>query len=147
MVSLEADHKYFIYDKDTSSKENQNAIFETALRRTLAKLVEARKNVIITFNLPLIEFNIKKCLKRPLIKNDFPCSITEEFARSNYPGYRKVVENAVHDFENEGVQAFDPLPRLCTNGICPLIRDNHLIYIDTNHVSLFGAEWLYGDFR
>lgn len=147
MMVLEGEHKYFVYDKSLPLEKKQGIIFENSLRRTLKKLVAYGKKVIIVYNVPLVPFNVRRCYQRPLIKNDFSCFVTREYADTNYSGYRKTIAKVIPEFASDTVRTFDPIPALCDQGNCSIIRDGMLIYIDTNHVSLYGSELLFKGFE
>lgn len=147
MRSLMADHKYWMHNKNNPAEKNQNHIFTNALTKTLKRLIGLKKNVVIVLNVPLIDFNIKSCLKRPLINSVSPCLITEDYARTRYNKYRNAIAEVVRQFPKDSVQIYDPVLYLCSQGACPLIRDNKLIYIDTNHLSAYGAEILFRNYK
>lgn len=147
MIVLQGEHKYFVYDRSSGPVKKQGVIFENSLRRTLNKLVAFGKKVIIVYNVPLVPFNVRRCYQRPLIKNDFSCFVTREYADANYSGYRKAVAKVLSEFPTDRVETFDPIPALCEQGDCSIIRDDKLMYIDTNHVSLYGSELLFKRFE
>lgn len=147
MNSLMADHKYWTSDKNNLSERNQKIIFTNALIKTLKKLAALKKKIVIVLNMPLLDFNIKSCFKRPLVGQAGPCIITEEYAHAIYSNYRSVIAESIQKIPNSNISTYDPLSYLCTDGACPLIRDDKLLYIDTNHLSTYGAELLFKNYN
>lgn len=147
MISLRASHKYKTYDKIKKPQPTQQQIFEINFRKTLNLLIQHNKKVVIVYNVPLINFNINKCLGRPLLKNGFLCVITKTEATSSYADYQKIIAKLINEFPETSIKIFNPIDELCKNEVCPLIQDDKLIYADTNHLTLSGAEYIFNNYN
>ncbi|WP_206239496.1 acyltransferase family protein [Novosphingobium terrae] len=118
------------------------ATMEAAMRRTLTRLRQAHKQVIVIFPNRRMSFNPASCLDRlrpvhAATVNDL-CAVPDhdENARRRQ-AYVTRVEKIVRSYPN--VTLFDASAPLCEGGLCYAMRNGHMLYRDDLHVSEEGA--------
>ena len=146
MRALQSDHKYKLIDPRDHAATDQNMLFEKGLRDTFEALVASGKKIIFVYNVPLINFSVTRCFARPLINHPLPCSISEQQASVTYTGYKKTVEKLLREPKFNNIKTFDPVANFCKSGSCAVVRDDQLLYHDTNHLTLHGSVVLYEGF-
>jgi hypothetical protein len=52
--------------------------------------------------------------------------------------YRKIVKSLMG--EHPQMKVFDPLPLFCDEALCRGKDDAHLLYYDTNHLTVYGSQ-------
>lgn len=127
---------------DGTEKNGSNLeVFTESLRRTIKKIEISGKKVIYVHNVPDLGFDIKKCLQlRPftLSNSDSLCGVKKnshlEFERE----HKAAVEDTLSQFPN--VKQIDLARPFCDQEFCYGILDNKLLYVDSNHISKYGAE-------
>jgi hypothetical protein len=113
--------------------------FRYAFDKTLTKLKEMNKNILVLFAIPQGGGDPKACIVRPIrLTNNNKC---------NYP-----LQNAINSDNSKtylipklnslGVNYFDPLSYFCDNSICKMIDGNKILTTDGSHMSFFGGEFL-----
>lgn len=118
------------------------ATMEAAMRRTLARLRQAHKQVIVIVPNRRMSFNPASCLDRlrPIhaAKVNDLCAVSDhdESARHRQ-AYVTRVEKIIRSFPN--VTLFDASAPLCEGGLCYALRGGHMLYRDDLHVSEEGA--------
>jgi peptidoglycan/LPS O-acetylase OafA/YrhL len=137
-------------EKDLPSFEDPNsqsfmAKYARTMRDTLGRLQKAGKHVVFAFDIPILDFDPKACVKlRPLqlegqeLKS--PCAIPLKRFEARTAFYRKIVGSVLKDFPD--VKVFDPAKYLCDKSYCEAMKDGRMLYRDDNHVSLAGGEYL-----
>ncbi len=117
--------------------------FAAALRKTVAQLTAAGKNVIVFVDWPELGFDARSCLPRPVPLFSHPralCGVPRPQVDARDRDYREVIFDLKKTFA--GLKVFDPLPYLCDAEACYAMRDGHLLYRDDNHLSAAGARYL-----
>jgi hypothetical protein len=128
----------------SSSAENSVRVFESALRETLTRLTVSGKHVILVLDNPDLHFDPKSCIDRPLritaVRS--PCAIPyASFAdESRVRLYRDIVARVLKDFPK--VTVFDAAVPLCDKQWCWAMKDSKPLYIDSNHLSVIGSEYI-----
>lgn len=130
-------------------KQNQKNIdpyllFQTSMKKTLRRLINARKNVIFVLDTPDLEFLPASCLNRPWrmtgqkIKN--PCAISRIKVDERRQKYINLVTKVLDEFPT--VKVWDTLPAFCDSEYCWATKDGKILYRDENHLNEAGAVYL-----
>ena len=117
-------------------------LFQTGLNRTVEKLLALDRKVIIISQVPEINhdvpsaFYIAQRTGRDVNKIISP-SLDEYLSRN------KKVFLAINSIqENNNIQVIDPWKALCNEQQCSVVIDETSLYMDANHLSFFGAEYI-----
>lgn len=118
------------------------AIWETAMRATLAELVTAGKRVIFVLDNPELGFDPKSCIdSRPFRltpKNlRSPCAVSRAAFEERNRDYCALVAKVLADFPQ--VVSVDGARPFCDEQWCWAMKDGKILYFDDDHVSLDGA--------
>lgn len=121
----------------------QPEMYAGALRYTIARLSSSGKTVILFIDWPELGFDSRSCLARPF--GLFPstrkfCEVPRKEVDLRNRAYRGLMFRLASELGN--VKLFDPLPWLCDSSACYALKDGRLLYSDSNHVSIAGAEYL-----
>ncbi|STY28952.1 O-antigen acetylase [Legionella wadsworthii] len=118
-------------------------VLREGMKRTFSKLIKSGKKILVLFDNPSINFDPKKCQWRPLriTKNDI-CSFSRKSFDDNpaYDSYRSLVKEILKDFPQ--VKTFDLSELLCDKKKCYIIKNNQVIYDDSNHLNSYGSEFI-----
>lgn len=117
-------------------------IWEAAMRATLTELTAAGKRTIFVLDNPELGFDPKTCLdSRPLRltpKNlRTPCAISRATFEERNREYRALVTKVLADFPQ--VILVDGAKPFCDDQWCWAMKDGEMLYIDDDHLSLYGA--------
>lgn len=126
--------KHFLTTNDT--KKSKRDVFFDGINKTINELKKAGKKVVLFQDIPEIPFMPERCIHRPLAPKQ-PCFITtaEVMARQN--DYVSLLQ---HIRIRQKIPLFDPIHLVCNKKMCPLVKNHHLIYRDSHHLSLAGSE-------
>ncbi len=116
-----------------SVDNRQNTI--DALTRTIKTLESRGKRVVLIYDMPELNFDIKRCaLKRPHFSSQTTCALNQVEAISDFDGYNYVI-GAVERSTN--VKIFDTRPYVKNN--FPVDGRGNLNYRDSTHLSQHGS--------
>jgi peptidoglycan/LPS O-acetylase OafA/YrhL len=119
-------------------------MFAARFRATLRALTASNRHIAIVIDWPELGFSPKLCFAgRPLAFKRKPaadCFVTREAYDARAGAYRQLIATLRGEFPQ--VVWFDPVPALCSEQICPAIRDGHVVYRDDHHLSKFGSAYL-----
>ena len=108
---------------------------------TIATLNElkatASRQVLFMADIPVPNYDMPSCVAQHLDKAK-SCNFTVKNAY-NYPDRHKVLLPAV---QKAGFAVIDPLRWMCTEGDCPAVIGNYLVYRNTTHLSAAFSAWL-----
>jgi peptidoglycan/LPS O-acetylase OafA/YrhL len=113
------------------------------LRATVERLVAAGKRVTILLDVAELPFLPANCITRPLSVGKIErCGVPLRQAQER----RQLVETLARQLEREltAVRVFDPLALLCDDRWCAVDRPGMLLYYDSHHLSVRGAEMVIG---
>lgn len=117
------------------------AIWEAAMRATLAELTTAGKRVVFVLDNPELGFDPKTCIdSRPLRltqKVRTPCAVPRIAFEERNRDYRALVAKVLQNFPQ--VVLIDGARPFCDVEWCWAIKDGKILYYDDDHVSLEGA--------
>lgn len=117
------------------------AIFDIALKRTVAKLLELKRRVVIVSQVPEVGYNVPsayfvtKRTNRDL--NAVVAPTVVEYERRN-----ESVMKTFDDLGERNVTILDPWKVLCGREFCSVKSDFNLLYRDTNHLSSYGSNYI-----
>ncbi|MDO9166141.1 MAG: acyltransferase family protein [Rhodoferax sp.] len=128
------------YDWLTPPQPTSSGDFKTSFRKTLEFLQGHNKNVIV-FLAPPSGSRPKSCAIRPFgpTTRDY-CALPLSVALHLDHGSRKIVQDLVAEFPL--VRVFDPYPYLCDGALCTVMDGEKVLFIDADHMSAFGGEFL-----
>jgi len=126
------------------SVEGKLALNDTflSLSKVIGKLEVAGKKVVFIIDVPHMPFDIKDCVYiRPFssIFNPSPiCHASLNETLNDQKNIRNLFSKLSVAYPNLIIVDLPSL--LCSNGECPLILNNKLIYRDSNHLSVDGSD-------
>jgi peptidoglycan/LPS O-acetylase OafA/YrhL len=123
--------------RQTSLVESR-AVFERGLGRTLARLKQGNRKVILLMDVPNTSMDtplfLARSTSRGLIGQDARTNITA------YKGQQEFVDDLLRRLGVEwGVTIINPKSFLCSGLSCLIAKDGRSLYRDDHHLTLFGA--------
>jgi hypothetical protein len=128
-------------------------IYERALARDLAFLLEARREVVLILPVPALDFSPRTCLKiRPVDRflpapSEESCSVTRASVDQSLATSRAIIQRVVAALASPDLHVVDPLDALCDADACHAKIDGQLMYRDDNHLSGDGARYVWSRIR
>ncbi len=119
---------------------DNDTVFRAGLHATLAKLVDAGKQVVLLIDNPPLNFHPRNCLMvRPFSTTPAKshCAVERGWVESTTKVYRDTLYDCVRAFP--GVKIFDTYPVLCDAAHCYAKKDGRLLYADTTHLTREGS--------
>ena len=129
-----------------NEKWSAQELFKNHWAHLLERLTSMGKKVVVILDNPELEFSVvKKCLSTRRIRLAEPCESEISFNQVDpyYWEARNLLTETVKPFEDKGVSLIDLADVLCTNEKCSVVIDNKLLYLDNNHLSLYGSEFVW----
>lgn len=129
---------------DSPSTPNTNdALFRLGLERTIHTLLSMGRKVVIVTQIPEVGYNVPSAFS---IAQRTGRDINKIIAPS-YSEYieRNVIDAAVIEAlaqKNKNVQIANPWKILCDAQSCNVIAKEQPLYLDDDHLSVFGAEYI-----
>ena len=115
------------------------AQFKAAFEKTIAHYQGLGKRVLV-FLAPPVGANPRACVVRPLrLTKENNCNLARAEAGNNDGDYRSYFTSYL---KNNNVATFDPFSYLCDNQQCKTTDGIHILYLDHEHFSLFGGQFL-----
>ena len=114
-----------------------------SMRNTFSRLLAKRKHIVFVVDVPELDFDPKACVDniRPLRfmqhLNKTPCAISRALNDDIKHVYRSFVFSVLKDFPM--LQVFDAAKYLCDNDFCWAMKDDKLLYLDPNHLTVDGS--------
>lgn len=126
-------------------------MYETALRDSLLRLQVNNKKVIFVVDVPEIGLDPKSCflnekaigvdssppIRRQHLSN---CTVSRADYNNRVGRYKEIISRVINDFPN--VTLFDPTGLFCNEEFCDVIKDNKVLYSDSDHLSSEGSEYI-----
>jgi len=131
-------HQVFILDKESSktSLSESRAVFERGLRRTLTRLQQGQRNVILLIDVPNTSMDTPGFLawsaSRGRIGRDARINIVSH-DRESVEGFLLQLGKESH------VTVLSPKQLLCHESNCLIATDGRSLYRDDHHLTVFGA--------
>lgn len=115
---------------------------EQAIRETLTYLLANKKQVIVAYDIPILKYKPSDCfVSRPIQINNkkITCDQNKSDILAAHQTYRTAFEHVLKDFPQ--VLVFDPLTMFCDEKNCYAKHDGKSLYLDDNHLSMYGSEF------
>lgn len=122
--------------KTSNAKKSKRDIFYDGLNETISALKKAGKKVILFQDIPEIPFMPESCVYRPLAPRK-SCFITKEEVIARQNEYVSLLQRVKI---KQNIPLFNPINIVCNETNCPLMKNHHLIYRDSHHLSIAGSE-------
>ena len=111
--------------------------------RLLERMVSKGKKIVVVLDNPELKSSVvKKCISTRRIQLAEPCQ--SEIPADQVDIYhwqaKQLLLETLKPFMGKGVTVIDISDTLCSKGKCSVMMDNKLLYIDNNHLSLYGSE-------
>jgi hypothetical protein len=127
--------------KNYATINGNDTVFESGLTRTVKRLLDIDRKVILVMQAPEIGYNAPAsyfvAVRTGRDINSFAPTYAEHVKKS-----RSVFDlfNSLKD--DERVQIISLPDMLCDSEICPVIMEGQLLYTDDNHLSFFGSQYI-----
>ena len=110
--------------------------------RMISSLEEYGKTVTFVIDVPELGIETRTCIPgRPFTlapPTVSPCTVLKTLVVQREEEYRKIVKSLAADHPK--LKVFDPLPLFCDDTLCHGRDDAHLLYRDTNHLTVHGSQ-------
>ena len=137
--------QHYIEDDNLHSKSLQTnrLVMSRGLRRTLDAITASGARAWIVMEAPFAGFDVPNRLVRRLIDGGAPLS-PYGLSLAEYDRRTKPLEEMLSGLP---VTKIYPSERLCSDGRCLILADGKPLYLDDDHLSVFGAEKIAPLFR
>ena len=123
----------------TVNNSIDGAKFKAAFEKTVAHYQSLGKRVLV-FLAPPVGANPRACVVRPWrLTKENNCNLARAEADNNDGDYRGYFATYL---KNNNIVMFDPFTYLCDSQQCKTTDDTHILYLDHEHFSLFGGQFL-----
>ena len=125
----------------TDGTVNLDAVFQTGLRRTLDAITALPNTTVIFIDqVPELDFMPMNCNRLQLFQalEGSTCTTPQMPIDAMFTRY-KINANAVLA-KYPMVKRYDPMNTLCANNQCMIMNNGNALYIDTNHLTPYGAQ-------
>jgi peptidoglycan/LPS O-acetylase OafA/YrhL len=122
-------------------------LFLTGTKRMIDFLESKGMRVILFFDNPELGFRPSTCmLKRPLQLSDIrqACAMPASVVNTRQAEYRKIIERL--KVQHPKLEVFDSTNYLCNPEECPVSKDGLLLYVDQDHFSNLGSQYIASKF-
>jgi peptidoglycan/LPS O-acetylase OafA/YrhL len=130
--------------EDDATATNQER-FLRGFSRTISRLEGYGRTVTFVIDVPELGIDPHTCIPgRPLSFSPrivSPCTILRTSVDQRQAEYRKIVKSLMG--EHPRMKVFDPLPLFCDEALCRGKDDAHLLYYDTNHLTVYGSQMVW----
>ena len=109
------------------------------LRNTLKTFVDAGKRVVYFYDVPLLDFEPRACIKRAGVASSTTnraCAMDTAAFQKAYGAHREIVASVLKEFPS--ITVFDPVRYLCDATHCKAMIDDKLMYRDISHLTYEG---------
>jgi peptidoglycan/LPS O-acetylase OafA/YrhL len=132
-----------LVDVQSSALPGSNALlFENGLERTVQKLLELDRRVIIVSTVPEIGYDVPSAYFI-LLRTGRDINKTLAPSTSEYLQRNAVVNDVLKKLRSRyDLEIIDPAEALCDQNICDVVKDRLPLYRDAHHLSTFGALYI-----
>ena len=120
------------------SGASKKEVFIRGLENTIVALEKAGKNIIMVEDVPLLPFMPEGCISRPLKYQPLPCNLPKSFVWQAQQEYYEILLEIQR--RHPQVKIFSGMEAICHRRDCPVIQNQHLVYRDSQHLSLAGSK-------
>jgi peptidoglycan/LPS O-acetylase OafA/YrhL len=132
------------FDGEDKGLRSNEEVFELGLTKTLDALLAAGKKVTFLHDVPELGFDIRSCFAfRPLTITSrvvSPCAVSRKEFEARSEDYRTMVNKIL--LQRPEIKVIDLSEALCDEKWCWGARDDTLFYIDDDHLSHRGADYV-----
>ena len=120
-------------------------MYERALKRDLALLLEQGREVVLILPVPPLNFSPRSCMRiRPMdrllpVRADGSCSIARATVDTALATSRSIIARAAGSLASPDLHLVDPMEALCDADVCHAEIGGKLMYRDDDHLSADGA--------
>src|SRR5580704_6345748 len=119
----------------------QSQLFSFGLSGAIDVLERAHKRVVIVLDFPELGFDIQDCLyDKPFRSKLADCWIERSAVEARQKDYRAAIEQI--QLRHPDLQVFDTMPLLCDERHCYGIKDHHVLYLDDDHIGIYGTKMI-----
>ncbi len=116
--------------------------FLRGFSRMISKLEEYGRTVTFVIDVPELGIEARTCVPgRPFTLSPptvSPCTVPRMLVDQRQAEYREIVKSLAK--EHPRMKVFDPLPLFCDDALCHGKDEAHLLYYDTNHLTMYGSQ-------
>ena len=95
------------------------------------------KKVVIVEDNPLLPFMPSACIQRPLQPPSVYCQLPLDTVMKIQNDYHQLLERVIRQYPQ--VSLYRSMDALCNDRFCPVLLKHHLLYRDSQHLSLAGS--------
>ena len=132
------------FDGEEKGVRSNEAVFTLGLTKTLDALLAAEKKVTFLYDVPELGFDIRNCFSfRPMTmttKVERPCAVSRKDFETRTEAYRTMVNKILS--ERPAIKVIDLSEALCDEQWCWGAKNDTLFYIDDDHLSHRGADFV-----
>lgn len=132
------------FDGEEKGARRNEEVFASGLTKTLDALLSAGKKVTFLHDVPELGFDIRSCFSfRPMSitsKLVVPCAVSRKDFEVRTEAYRTMVNKILS--ERPEVKVIDLAEALCDEQWCFAAKGDVLFYIDDDHLSHRGADYV-----
>jgi hypothetical protein len=116
-------------------------LFSFGLSGAIDVLERANKRIVIVLDFPELGFDIQDCLfDKPFHAKLADCRIERSTVEARQKDYRAAIEQIRLRYPS--LEVFDTMPLLCDERYCYGIRDHHVLYLDDDHIGIYGTKMI-----
>ncbi len=132
------------FEGEEKGVRSNQQVFAEGLSKTLDALLAAGKKVTYLHDVPELGFDIRSCFSfRPLSlasKGSGPCAVSRKDFELRTESYREMVNRILA--QRPHIKVIDLADALCDEAWCLGAKEGALFYIDDDHLSHRGAEYV-----
>lgn len=125
-------------------KKDIAKIFQSTMRETFQRLLNANKNVIFVIDIPALDFRPSACSQRPWRisgqASKKPCATQRSLIDSKHKKYRDLAFQVLQEFPT--IKVWDTIKAFCDQNYCWAIKNDQMLYRDDNHLNETGSLYL-----
>lgn len=129
---------YEMHFKDSPRKEENNLKISTsALKKTIEKIHSANKKIVLIYDMPDINLDLKKCFAiRPIELGNRTCSIDSTIWKRDFDNYNQMIKDILGD---KKIDVF--MTQNYIGDQFPINKDGLPMYSDKTHLSKLGSRF------
>lgn len=125
------------FKNNRHTEENNLKISTNALKRTIEKIQSANKKVVLIYDMPDININLKKCFAiRPIELGHRTCNINSTIWKNDFDNYEQMVKDILED---KKIDVF--MTQNYIGDQFPINKDGLPMYSDKTHLSKLGSKF------
>jgi hypothetical protein len=132
------------FDEEERGFRSNEEVFAKGLANTLDALLAADKKVTFLHDVPELGFDIRSCFSfRPMVMNSSvrkPCAVAKSDFLARTEKHRNAVNQILSD--RPEIKVIDLAQSLCDNEWCFGSKNDILFYMDDDHLSRRGADYV-----